>query len=132
MNVCVPVERNDGLDSVIFGHFGSAPAFVVADSGTGRVRALANRDREHAHGACDPLKSLTGQDVAAVVVASIGGPALARLTASGIRVLRCPGGTVRDVLALLAAGKLEELSGEGTCAGHDHGHGHGSSCSCGS
>jgi predicted Fe-Mo cluster-binding NifX family protein len=130
VNVCVPVERIDGLDSVIFGHFGSAPAFVVADSGTGRVTALANRDREHAHGACDPLKSLTGQDVAAVVVASIGGPALARLTSSGIRVLRCPGGTVRDALALLAAGKLEELSGEGTCSGHDHGHG--SSCSCGS
>ena len=29
MKICVPVEVNNGLESRPFGHFGSAPMFVV-------------------------------------------------------------------------------------------------------
>ena len=31
MKICVPVEVNNGFESRPFGHFGSAPMFVVYD-----------------------------------------------------------------------------------------------------
>lgn len=32
MKVCFAVQRDDGMDSSVYGHFGSAPAFVVVDT----------------------------------------------------------------------------------------------------
>ena len=32
MKVCFPVEKNEGINSVVYGHFGSAPAFVMVDT----------------------------------------------------------------------------------------------------
>jgi predicted Fe-Mo cluster-binding NifX family protein len=32
MKICFPVESDKGLDSEVFGHFGSAPTFVVFDT----------------------------------------------------------------------------------------------------
>ena len=52
MNVCFPVMVNQGLQSAVFNHFGSAPVFVVVDSETGRLAEVINRDLHHAHVAC--------------------------------------------------------------------------------
>lgn len=122
MNVCFPVERVEGLDSRISGHFGSAAAFVVVNTETNVVSELASPKAEHVHGACNPLGGLSGQHIDAAVVTSIGGPASARLAAAGIRVLQGSGGTVREALALLAAGRLRDVEANGTCSGHEHGH----------
>ena len=40
MKICVPVENNKGLDSKPFGHFGSAPSFVVCDLETGDLKHI--------------------------------------------------------------------------------------------
>ena len=37
MKICVPVEVNNGLASKPFGHFGSAPMFVVCDLESGNL-----------------------------------------------------------------------------------------------
>ena len=34
MKVCFPTETLQGLDSRVYGHFGSAPGFVIVDTGT--------------------------------------------------------------------------------------------------
>ena len=125
MKVCIPVEESRGLESVVYGHFGSAPCFIVADTESAELKELSNQDLGHAHGACNPLKNLAGQAVEAVVVAAIGGPALNGLRQAGLRVYRFHGGTVKDALASLKSGELEELV-VGTCGGHAHG----KSCGC--
>ncbi len=33
MKICFPVEQHEGLESQVYGHFGSAPSFVVVDNG---------------------------------------------------------------------------------------------------
>ena len=40
MKVCVPVSENKGMESVPFGHFGSAPEFVICDLQAGLKRML--------------------------------------------------------------------------------------------
>lgn len=128
MKIAFPTDDPRGPDSPVYGHFGSAPAFVVADSETGAVVEVVNRDQGHAHGQCQPLAALGGAVVDAIVVGGIGAGALQKLNAAGIRVYRAVEGSVADNLALVGLGRLPELTLEHTCAGHGHadgcGHGH--------
>jgi predicted Fe-Mo cluster-binding NifX family protein len=123
MKLCFPVERNEGLDSPVFGHFGSAPMFVLVDTDTQEVREIANRDLHHAHGACKPLRALGGQAADAIVVGGIGAGALLGLNRAGIKVYQAEGLTIADNLTCLREASLQVLSPEQVCGGHSHGHG---------
>ena len=125
MRFCFPITSNQGMDSHVFSHFGSAPLFLLVDSQTGEVQEQQNGDRGHQHGSCQPLRALAGQTVDAVVVGGIGKGALTRLQRAGLKVYQADPGTVADNLAQAAAGQLKELTAEDVCAGHSHGHGHG-------
>jgi predicted Fe-Mo cluster-binding NifX family protein len=78
----------------------------------------------HAHGACNPIMALGGYNVDAVVVGGIGGGALMKLNAAGIKVYGSMAGTIKENLDLLTTNRLPELSMENTCAGHQGGCGH--------
>ena len=86
MKLCFPVPTNEGMDSSVFGHFGSAPTFLLVDTETGTILEAINRDLHHAHGSCSPVRALGGHEVDAVVVGGIGGGALNGLSRAGIRV----------------------------------------------
>jgi predicted Fe-Mo cluster-binding NifX family protein len=60
------------LESKVCGHFGSAPVFVVVETDSNEVSTINNRDQNHVHGSCSPLKSLNNQKIDVVVVAGIG------------------------------------------------------------
>jgi predicted Fe-Mo cluster-binding NifX family protein len=111
-----------GLESEVYGHFGSAPAFVIVDSETMSVERVGNEDQTHVHGQCSPVKALAGAKPEAVVVGGIGAGALRGLRSVGIKVYRCAGRTVADAVDLLKKGKLSEIREEDTCAGHSSGH----------
>lgn len=118
MRIAFPTNMDLGLDSPVFNHFGSAAFFTICESGSDNVTSLANADLHHLHGQCNPLKALNGTPVDAVVVGGIGGGALSRLKASGVRVFRAVEGTVRDNLALIREGKLPEMNPLEVCAAH--------------
>jgi len=123
MKVCFPVEANQGLESRVFGHFGSAPEFVVVNMITSEVTAITNSDRIHQHGACNPVAGLGGHRVDAIVVGGIGGGALHKLNSAGMRVFQAQEGTVAENLALIRAAALPEYLPGHTCGGHGHSHG---------
>ena len=50
MKICFPVEKEFGIESKVYGHFGSAPMFIVVESETNEVQIINNRDIEHVHG----------------------------------------------------------------------------------
>jgi predicted Fe-Mo cluster-binding NifX family protein len=120
MKLCFPVEADLGLDSVVFGHFGSAPLFILVDSDTQAVATIGNQDLGHAHGMCSPLKALNGKAVDAIVVGGIGAGAISKLNALGIKVYRAGQGTVKNNLGQFRQGALPELSAEHACGGHGH------------
>ncbi len=123
MRVCIPVAENRGLESPVYGHFGSAPAFVLVDSETMSIESFGNRDQAHAHGRCNPVRALAGIKPDAVVVGGIGAGALLGLREVGIRVYQAAGATVAEVIALLKKDDLREIDQENTCAGHEGGSG---------
>jgi predicted Fe-Mo cluster-binding NifX family protein len=132
MKICfpVPVSGTNNLESQVFGHFGSAPGFVIVDTTTRSICDVINRDQQHAHGACSPLRALGGQEVDAVVVGGIGNGALMGLLNAGLKVYQSRGGTIGENLALLESNHLPLLQPEQVCGGHGGGHGNGHGCGC--
>jgi predicted Fe-Mo cluster-binding NifX family protein len=121
MRICFPVETLQGLDSKVYGHFGSAPGFVIVDSDTGNSEEIGNGDQHHAHGMCQPLKALGGRTVDAIAVGGIGMGALMKLKAQGIRVFRVTQGTVGENIQFILKENLPEFDASLTCAGHTGG-----------
>ena len=121
MKLCFPVQRNEGVESTVYNHFGSAPLFVLVDTAANTIAPLINADQHHSQGACSPIKALGTQRIDAVVVGGIGGGALGKLNQLGIKVYRAQSGTIESNLELFAAGQLPEYSAQSCCGGHDHG-----------
>ncbi len=130
MKVCFPIEKDEGLASVVSGHFGSAAMFILVDTECKSATAITNSDQHHSHGACYPLKALEGQQIDGIVVGRIGAGALNRLVRSGLRVFKAQGATVRENTELIASNSLREYTDRECCPGHGNGsgqaHGHGS------
>jgi len=123
MKVCFAVQKDDGVESVVYGHFGSAPAFIVVDTEIDKAMTVNNRDLNHVHGACNPIQALGGLSIDAVVVGGIGAGAITKLQAQGVKVYRSAAATVKQNLDLLKGGKLPELSVQNACGGHQEGQG---------
>ncbi|MCX6551904.1 MAG: diguanylate cyclase [Acidobacteria bacterium] len=125
MNICIPVDADNGLASSVCAHFGSAPFFMIVDSENGVCRALPNRNQHHAHGMCQPLLAIQGEDLDGIVVGGIGMGALNKLLAAGLQVYQAQHPTVEMTLAALKAGQLRSMSPDAACGHHGQGHPHG-------
>jgi predicted Fe-Mo cluster-binding NifX family protein len=122
MNICIPVDDDQGLQSPVCAHFGSAPAFMIVDTESGSCRAIPNRNLHHAHGACMPLAALQGEHIDGTVVGGIGMGALQKLNAASIRVYLSQHATVAETVAALKAGTLKLVQPSMACAHHGQGH----------
>lgn len=123
MKVCFPVLENQGLESQVFGHFGSAPGFIVVDTISNELSMIDNSDKIHEHGACNPVAGLGGHEVDAIVVGGIGGGALQKLNMAGLRVFQARPGTIAENVTLFQANALPEYMPGHTCGGHGHSNG---------
>lgn len=118
MKVCFPVKSNEGMKSVPYNHFGSAPEFVICDLEANTIKSIDNGDLGHEHGKCQPIKALSGTVVDAVVVGGIGQGAILKLNSMGIKVYRANAGTIGENIDLLNKGELKEFDSNHTC-NHD-------------
>jgi predicted Fe-Mo cluster-binding NifX family protein len=124
MKVGFAVQFDQGLESAVYGHFGSAPAFLIVDTETNQVSKVDNSNNHHAHGACNPVMALGGNSIDAMVVGGIGPGAIMKLNAMGVRVFRAGAPTVGQNLSLLGDNRLQEVSMEDSCQEHGGNCGH--------
>lgn len=118
MKVCFAVEKDEGINSAVYGHFGSAPVFVMVDMEKESVTTVGNSDLNHVHGACNPIQAIGGEAVDAVVVGGIGAGAISGLNARGIKVYGSVAETVKQNIDLLREGRLPLLTLQHACGGH--------------
>jgi ArsR family transcriptional regulator len=118
MRICFPVFRNQGIDSEIYNHFGSAPHFIIIESEDRSVTEVRNSDHDHDYGTCNPLKSIRNQGVDAVVVVGIGAGALSRLNRNGIKVYQAKAKKIKESVRQLKSRKLTEFR-FGNCVSQD-------------
>ena len=121
MKVGFAVQQDNGLESTVYDHFGSAPAFIIVDTELKQVSSVNNSNTQREHGACNPIMTLGGNTVDALVVGGIGPGAIMRLNAMGVKVYRRGASTVNENLSLLGESKLYELSMDDSCQEHGGG-----------
>lgn len=121
MKIAFPTEIDNGSDSIVFNHFGSANFFIIVDSETGEIEVILNQDLNHQHGKCQPLKALGGMNVDTVVVGGIGGTAMTKLKKGGVKIYKAIEGTISENLAQFKAGDLVEFMPFDVCGGHSGG-----------
>ena len=121
MIVAFPTMDDKGMESQVYGHFGSASCFILVDSEKSSHQSVNNTDQHHQHGHCQPVTALGGKVVDAVAVGGIGLGALQKLNAAGIKVFRAVEGSVKENFELVQSGALPVYTVEQTCAGHSAG-----------
>ena len=124
MKLCFPVITDVGLDSTIYGHFASAPSFLIVDTENMESYLLSNCDPDNIYAGCNPFLALRGQKLDAIVVGGIGDDALRTMNMCGFRVFRAESASVRENIALCEQQALFELELlhsdlEGPCDGHE-------------
>ncbi|MDY6863212.1 MAG: NifB/NifX family molybdenum-iron cluster-binding protein [Thermodesulfobacteriota bacterium] len=118
MKIAFPTQENNGIESTVHDHFGSARFFIIVDSETGDSKTISNQDINHTHNNCQPLLAIGNNRVDAVVTGGIGAGAISKLTEAGIISYRAVEGTVSENLKLINSGKLPKFSLDHTCTGH--------------
>jgi predicted Fe-Mo cluster-binding NifX family protein len=119
MNICIPIEKNEGLNSGVYGHFGSAPYFAIYNTDSKNLELVNNGDLNHAHGQCNPIGALAGRSVDFLVTGGIGARAIEKLGAMGIRVyLITAEKTVQDVIRSHETNALREIQPGQGCNHH--------------
>jgi predicted Fe-Mo cluster-binding NifX family protein len=120
MNICIPVENDNGLQSPVCSHFGSAPAFMIVDTATKACRVIVNQNNHHAHGMCTPLAALQGESIDGMLVGGIGMGALNKLAAANIQVFLAEHDTVAEAVDAFNNGALKAMQPGMACRGHAH------------
>ena len=119
MKVCVPIGKNEGINSSVYSHFGSAPFFAVCDTENNDIEIITNSNEHHEHGQCNPLGSIEGKNIQAILLGGIGQRAVEKFNAEGIKVYHSNESTVKDSIEKLKQGALKEISIDDACSGHD-------------
>jgi predicted Fe-Mo cluster-binding NifX family protein len=118
MKLCFPVEANNGLDSIVYGHFGSAPMFLIYDYDTRETEIIDNQNLQHVHGMCSPIQALNGRAVDAIIVGGIGAGAINKLNMMGVKVYQAMADTVQKNIDLFNNNMMSELTVEHACREH--------------
>ena len=117
MKIAVPAQSRE-LSSEIDPRFGRAEWLMVIDTETAEVNAQKNTvDRSVSMFGIQTAQNLVELGVEAVITGNIGPNAFIVLNTSGINIFLCQSGTIEQALALLKAGKLEEVD-HATVKGH--------------
>ena len=86
MKVCFPVSEDLGINSVIYGHFNSAPFFLVVDIETQKTQTIFNCDPKEPFAGCNPFMALKSIDINGIIAGCMGDSALQTMNLCGHRV----------------------------------------------
>ncbi len=121
MKLCLPVTENNGIESKVSEHFGSAPFFMIVDTETLECNTITNTNSNHSHGMCQPLAVLAAHKFDGIVVGGMGTGALNKLHAANIKVFKTAFTSISDTVNAYKENRLEEMTLNAACS-HHHGH----------
>ncbi|KAA3634988.1 MAG: hypothetical protein DWP97_05750 [Calditrichaeota bacterium] len=118
MLVCIPTSSGEGLNSRLFGHFGSSPFFTLYNTDTEEVQVIENRNSHHSHGTCHPMNQLCIYKIDTVLCNGMGRRAVEALNAEGIETKISESESVQQAIADLQNGKTLDIDPSKACRGH--------------
>jgi predicted Fe-Mo cluster-binding NifX family protein len=121
MRICIPTDFPRGKESMVYGHFGSAPYFIIYDDENENLEVLDNSNQHHQHGNCHPIEAIGDKKVSFVVCRGMGARAIQGLNAAGIKVLISNTATVDETIRAFKQNTLTEMTLDDSCGHHQHG-----------
>jgi predicted Fe-Mo cluster-binding NifX family protein len=118
MKICIPTLSNDGKESKVNEHFGSAPYFAIYNTDDKTLEFIENTNAHHSHGMCQPIAALSEKSIEAVVCGGMGVRALQKLSEQGIKAYKANSGTVEEIISQYEDDTIEELTVENACNQH--------------
>lgn len=118
MKIAVPVETNEGLKSIVAGHFGHAPYYAFVEGKTRHCVIVPNAS-SHNGGDKLPPEWLFDEGVNVLICNGLGARAIGLCTQLGIEVYITEEQTVGESLGAFEAGTLTRAGSEDACA-HEH------------
>jgi predicted Fe-Mo cluster-binding NifX family protein len=106
MNIAIPIDTNNGLESNVYKHFGMAKEFLVADLET-RAFEITKNQKLLEGSSCKAGKFEKGLKIDAVITACIGDGSLRDMISSGIKVFQAQKTNINDNLDLIEKGDLK-------------------------
>lgn len=120
MKIAIPVKEMKEQQSIIYGHFGSAPYYAIYDDSSKELFFIENDEQHHLHGQCQPTAELVKKGVEAVICNALGARAVFNLNQLGIKVYYGENAdTVGDLLGKMQNKALAEFSQENICHQHE-------------
>jgi predicted Fe-Mo cluster-binding NifX family protein len=119
MKICMPVLDDKGTDSIVYGHFGSAPFFALFDTETNEISIVNNSLGEHEHGQCMPVDAIKKTGAEAVLCKGMGMRAANMLIQAGITPFMVEAGTVAEAIVQYKANNVTTLDANNACQHHD-------------
>lgn len=118
MQIAIPSETDQGLESIRSGHFGHCPYFTIVtidDGAITDVRSVRNVDHDQ-HGCGGVIEYTLTLGIDAILTAGMGMPPFTAFSRNGVRVF-IDGTTpkVGDVVQLFLAGDVAEMSADQAC-----------------
>jgi ArsR family transcriptional regulator len=110
MKICVPVDQDNGLNSVPSRDFGTAPLFLIHDTDSGQTEVVENMEKGMYDGTLDSLKSLSEHRFDVLLVSGIQDQVLSELRSRGKNIYRAIAGTVEGNIKVLERGDLYEIT----------------------
>lgn len=107
------------MDSIVFGHFGSAPFFALFDTETKVVSIVNNSLGEHEHGQCMPVDAISKTGAEAVLCKGMGMRAANLLIEAGIKPYIVDAETVSGAIACYKTQNVKLLDSSVACQHHD-------------
>jgi len=127
MNIAIPIDTNNGLDSDVYNHFGMAKEFLVVDLDTKSFEITQNQKMLKG-GSCKSGKFDKNLKIDAVITKCIGNGSLRDMNSSGIKVFQAQKEKIIDNLDLMEKGDLKLFHMFDICQGQknkkEHGCGH--------
>jgi predicted Fe-Mo cluster-binding NifX family protein len=118
MKLCIPVTSDQGFDSEVCEHFGTAPCLLVIESDSMELSPAFLLNGNHTRGIGESLAFMAGQNIQAVFVRDTGDAALASLQTGRFEVFKTEEKTVRETIGAFKTGSLSQLKVQPICMSH--------------
>lgn len=127
MKICFPAIEDAGMKSEIYGHFASAPHFIIIDTDSRLSSVIANSDPGNPFAGCNPFSALSRQQLDGIIVGGIGDESVRVMNICGFKVYQAASASVAENVALFEGNGLPEVAVqqshlEGRCSAGESGH----------
>jgi len=126
MRIAISLQNNDGLDSLVAGHFGRCPFFALVDMENNEIQRIEVVDNPYyaIHQPGQVPQFIRDQQAEVMLSGGIGGRAIQFFSQFGIEAATGAEGTVRTTLEKYLGGQLSEAAPCAESVAHGHRHDH--------